>query len=81
MILVHASSNASVTALRLLWEEKPPIWSETVPLVQWGAALVFVMLSFRTRREHRDAAEKMGDGDIGSARIPGLAAASHEVGP
>ena len=58
MILIHASSNASVTALRLLWIKKPPIWSETVIIVQWIAALVFTMASIRKSGEHLDAAEK-----------------------
>lgn len=71
MILIHASSNATVAALRLLWEEKPPIWSETVTLVQWGAALVFVLLSIRGSKEHLDAAEKAGEGGSGSSPISG----------
>jgi membrane protease YdiL (CAAX protease family) len=52
MILIHASSNASVTALQLLWDERPAIWSETVTAVQWGAALFFVLLSIWKHREY-----------------------------
>jgi membrane protease YdiL (CAAX protease family) len=58
MILMHASANASVTALRLLWIEKPPLWSETVIIVQWMAALVFILASIGKSGEHLDAAEK-----------------------
>jgi membrane protease YdiL (CAAX protease family) len=61
MILIHASSNASVTALHLLWEEKPPIWSESVTAAQWAAAVVFVLLSLRRHQEHIDVGSKSAE--------------------
>lgn len=51
MIVLHATSNASVSALNLLWEDKPAIWSD---VVTWSYAVVSITLVITNARPGSD---------------------------